>query len=196
MVNLDLGLGRWRGALVTSVAVLACAVLMSPPAGGREHPGFGARAGLDLATSAARVWATDAALVYVENDEDIAADGSAARWGYLYYSDAMQKARGYSVRDGKIVVAENLEMAFEAPPVATQWIDSGAAIRSAEESVGRAFRRDHEARLNAMLLTRGALSDGDPNLTTWTLVYSSPQLPSLFVVVDATDGRVRRTWRG
>ena len=108
----------------------------------------------------------------------------------------MQKARGYSVRDGRIVAAENLAMAFEAPPVSTQWIDSGSAIHAAEESVGRTFRRDHEAHLSAMLLTRGALSDGDPNLTTWTLVYSSPRAPSLFVVVDAADGKVRRTWRG
>jgi hypothetical protein len=196
MSNLDLGLGRSRAMVMVGAIAVACLVLVNLPAMAKDIPGFEARAGLDLTLAAARSWAPDAALVYVENDEDLAADGAAGRWGYLYYSAAMQKARGYSVREGRIVVAENLEMAFEAPPIASQWIDSGAAIHAAEESVGRTFRKDHEARLSAMLLTRGALSDGDPNLTTWTLVYSSPNVPSLFVVVDATDGHVRRTWRG
>jgi hypothetical protein len=47
-----------------------------------------------------------------------------------------------------------------------------------------------------MLLMRGAFSEKDPDVTTWTFVYSAPGAPSLFVVVDATDGKVQRTWRG
>jgi hypothetical protein len=47
-----------------------------------------------------------------------------------------------------------------------------------------------------MLLTRGIFHDGDPNRTTWTVVYTAPGKPSLFVVVDARTGDVRRTWRG
>ena len=47
-----------------------------------------------------------------------------------------------------------------------------------------------------MLLLRGAFEDGNPDQTTWTLIYTSPTAPSLFVVVDAVQGKVRRTWRG
>jgi hypothetical protein len=47
-----------------------------------------------------------------------------------------------------------------------------------------------------MLLMRGAMSEGDPDTTTWTFVYSASGAPSLFVVVDATNGKVQRTWRG
>jgi hypothetical protein len=47
-----------------------------------------------------------------------------------------------------------------------------------------------------MLLMRGAFDAENPNRTTWLLVYTTPDAPSLFVVVDAADGKVRRTWRG
>jgi len=47
-----------------------------------------------------------------------------------------------------------------------------------------------------MLLMRGAFDDTSPDRTSWTLVYTAPHAPSLFVVVDAAEGKVRRTWRG
>ena len=50
--------------------------------------------------------------------------------------------------------------------------------------------------LGTMLLMRGAFSGDDPDVTTWTFVYRATGAPSLFVVVDATDGKVQRTWRG
>ena len=87
-------------------------------------------------------------------------------------------------------------MKFSAPPLAAQWIDSEAALRSAENGPVGAFRRDHGGRLETMLLMRGAFRDDDPDATNWTLVYAAASGPSLFVVVDATDGKVRRTWRG
>ncbi|HTR97639.1 MAG TPA: hypothetical protein VMH61_07025 [Candidatus Acidoferrales bacterium] len=157
---------------------------------------FAARAGLDRATVAASVWATDAQLVYLENDEALGDDGTSARWGYLFYSPSLQRARAYSLRGGKIVVAENLEMKFEAPPVPTGWIDSDAALRAADASLGRDYRRDHAARASTMLLTRGTFQDGDPDPATWTVVYTSPNAPSLFVVIDAATGKVSRSWRG
>lgn len=157
---------------------------------------FEARAGLDLARAAAQAWSEDAFLVYVENDDELDARGAAPRWGYLFLSPRLDKSRAYSVRDGKILVAENLEMKLEAPPVTSDWIDSGAALEAAERDVGRAFRSEHGGRLGTMLLMRGAFHDGDPDRTTWMLVYTSPSAPSLFVVVDASEGKVRRTWRG
>ena len=181
-----------RRALATALLI----PLAVAPVAAKEHPPVQARAGLDLAGAAALSWAADAFLVYVENDEDVDTAGAAARWGYLYYSPTLDKARGYSVEGGRIRAAENLEMKLEAPPLDAGWIDSGAAIAAADDAVGAAYRKRPRGRLATMLLMRGAFSEGDPDRTTWTLVYHADGQPPLFVVVDAADGKVRRTWRG
>lgn len=190
------GRRRHRGAWLPWAASLVLAGLLALPAPAAEKVPFPARAGVAIADAAARSWAPDAVLVYLENDEDVDAAGSSERWGYLYYSASQGAARVFSVRDGKILVAENLEMLFDAPPLAVQWIDSGQAVAVAEQMAGQSFRQLHQGKLSAMLLMRGAFYSGDPNQTTWTLIYTSPHAPSLFVVVDAADGSVRRTWRG
>jgi hypothetical protein len=190
---------RAAGACVCAaraLALAACLAAASVPAGAGEKPPFEARGGLDLAAAAARAWAPDAYLVYVENDEDVDGVGAAERWGYLFFSSALDQSRGYSVRDGRIAAAENLAMKFEAPPLDAGWIDSGAALAIAEQKAGLDFRREHHGVLATMLLMRGAFHGGDPDETTWTLIYTSPEAPSLFVVIDATEGKVRRTWRG
>lgn len=192
---MGLSLRRSR-AIARSAVLAACLGLAAAPAAAAPKPPFEARAGLDLATAAAAAWASDAYLVYVENDEDLDAAGAAERWGYLFFSPALDRSRGYSVRDGKIAAAEDLAMKFEAPPVDAGWIDSGAALALAEKKAGLEFRSEHGGTLATMLLMRGAFSGGDPDETTWTLIYHSPDAPSLFVVIDAAEGKVRRTWRG
>jgi hypothetical protein len=185
--------GLRRTAVVASLAVAA---LLTTAAVAADHPPFEARAGLDIARAAAQSWAEDAVLVYIENDEDVSDHGTAVRWAYLFSSSRLRKSRGYSVRDGKILVAENLDMSFDAPPLDPQWIDSGTALEAAERNAGQKFRREHQGALGTMMLMRGGLAEGDPDASTWTIVYSSPGAPSLFVVVDAADGKVRKTWRG
>jgi hypothetical protein len=177
--------------------VLALALASPTPsvARGHDEAPFPARAGLALATAAATAWAPDAYLVYVENDEPLGADGVAPRWGYLFHSPSLDRSRAWSLAGGKIVTAENLAMAFAAPPVAGGWIDSDTA-RRAGEAAAQAFCHDQGGRLTTMLLLRGAFDDADPDATTWTLVFTAPKAPSLFVMVDAADGKVRRTWRG
>jgi hypothetical protein len=155
-----------------------------------------ARDGVGLAASAARAWAPDAVLTYVENDEPLGLDGSAQRWGYLFHSPTMKKARCYSVEGGKIEQAIDLDLRFEAPPVAEEWVDSPVALAAAEEKAGTKFRLETQASLSSMLLVRGGLDDKDPNRTTWMLVYTAPDVPALFVVVDAASGNVKRVWRG
>jgi hypothetical protein len=183
---------------ISSAALIAALVVATSAgrAAAGEKPVFEARSGLDIARAASTSWAEDAVLVYVENDEDVNASGAAERWGYLFFSPSLNQSRVYSVRDGKILVAENLEIKFEAPPLAGDWIDSGKAMAVADEKLGSEFRRDHGGQLSTMLLMRGAFDDKDADETTWTLVYTSPDGPSLFVVVDASEGKVRRTWRG
>ena len=201
MSHLRAGLGHGRGtgaraAWRAVAAGLLVPALFASAAGARDHVPFAARSGVDGSAAAAQIWAPDAFLVYVENDEDVDARGAAPRWGYLYYSPSLRKARVYSLRDGALAVAEDLDMKFEAPPLATGWIDSDAALRAAEERAGRAFCREHGGRLSMMLLSRGTFEADDPDATTWTVIYTSPHAASLFVLVDAAHGTVRRTWRG
>jgi hypothetical protein len=163
---------------------------------GADGPPMRARDGCGLAASAARSWAPDASLVYVENDEPVLSEGASERWGYLFYSPSLKKARAYSVRAGKIAQASDLDLRFEAPPIAEEWIDSGEAFLAAEEKAGARFRVDAKAVLSTMLLVRSGLDDKEPNRTTWMLVYTAPDVPALFVVVDAASGKVKRVWRG
>jgi hypothetical protein len=98
-------------------AALALTALVWPGTATRagNHPAYSALAGLDVARDAARTWSTDARLVYLENDEPVADDGTAVRWGYLFQSASRGKARGYSVRDGKILEAFDLGFDLDAP---------------------------------------------------------------------------------
>ena len=184
----------WK--LTSCLGLALAGLLLATPSGAESAAPFPARQGLALASTAAQAWAADAALVYLENDEALADGASSARWGYLFYSPSLERARVWSVRDGHIAVAENLDMRFDAPPVAPDWIDSGQALAAAESGGGGAFRKEFGGKLVTMLLMRGAFSEGDPDVTTWTFIYNAPGAPSLFVVVDAADGKVQRTWRG
>jgi len=186
---------RLRLPRAAAAGLFLLASLVATARAGDPVP-FAARAGLDVARNAAGAWSPEAVLVYVENDDALDGSGAAVRWGYLFYSPSLDKSRVYSIRAGRIVVAEYLDMKFEAPPLATDWIDSGAALEAAERDVGREFRQKSGGRLSTMLLMRGAFQDKNPDQTTWTLVYTAPNVPSLFVVVDASEGKVRRTWRG
>jgi hypothetical protein len=179
--------------VVALICVTWCGIAR---AGDNPTPPFSARAGLDAATNAAHSWASDAHLVYLENDEVVAPDGNAGRWGYLFYSESRGKARGYSIRDGKLDEAFDLGFELDAPPVSDSWIDSGAALAAAEKKAGAKYCIDNGGRLATMLLIRGAFHEQTPNATTWAVVYTSPGAPALFVVVDAAKGDVVRMWRG
>lgn len=150
----------------------------------------------DLATASARAWADDARLVYVENDTEVDATGNARRWGFLFHSLSRDEARAYSLRDGKVVRAEDLSFAFDAPPLAGTWIDSDDALRHAESEGGTDYRTDHQGSLRTMLLTRGLMHLEDPDRTTWTCVYDAAGQPSLWIVLDARSGELLRRWKG
>jgi len=189
---------RHLRSLAARAAMVAALLLAAPPRpapAGAPAP-FTARAGLEMASAAARAWAADARLVYLENDEIVAPNGTAERWGYLFFSQTRDKARGYSVRDGKILEAADLGFDFEAPPLPDSWIDSAGALAAADRKAGREYREKHAGRLSTMLLIRGAFHEEKPNASTWTLIYTSDDAPALFVVVDADRGNVVRTWRG
>ena len=188
---------RPRRLLPNAVIVFAgvfAAWLAGGPAAA-DAVSVGARAGLGLATTAARAWAADAELVYLENDEPLDASGRSPRWGYLFHSATLGRSRAWSVRDGRIVTAENLELRFDAPPLPSGWLDSDAVVTAAEKAASKASRRDDRGRLVTLLLMRGAGSEQDRDATTWTFVYSTSGGSSFHVVVDATTGQVQRTWK-
>ena len=99
----------WTARLTRGCSLaVSLLVLMSWPASARDREPFAARAGLDMAQSAAKVWAEDAVLVYVENDESVVGTGRAERWGYLFFSPASQRSRAYSIREGRVIEAEEI----------------------------------------------------------------------------------------
>jgi hypothetical protein len=180
-----------------TIALLCAAWVGVALAGDDENtPPFSARAGLDVAANAAHAWATDAQLVYLENDEVVGPDGNAGRWGYLFYSENRGRARGYSIRDGKLDEASDLDFELDAPPVSNTWVDSNIALAAAEKKAGAKYCLENNGRLATMLLIRGAFHEQTPDATTWAMVYTSPAAPALFVVVDAAKGDVVRMWRG
>ncbi len=176
------------------IAALFAAVAVSARAG--DPSPFSARAGLEIARDAAESWAADAQLVYLENDEMVGPDGRAIRWGYLFYSPVKAKARGYTVREGKVLEASDLSFDFEPVPLMEEWIDSHAARVAAEQKAGQKYCREFNGHLAAMLLIRGAFHEKKPDATTWAVVYASDSQPMLFVIVDASNGDVVRTLRG
>lgn len=186
----------WRPADLGLAFCLGAVVAIAPPALAGDPPPFSAREGESLVRDAADAWAGDAELVYIENDEALSDLGRAERWGYLFYSEQRGESRAYSVRDGKIRTATDLSFDLPAPPLAAQWIDSGRALAIADEKKGDDFRAEHAGRLRTMLLVRGLLDLGEPDRTAWAVVYESEQTSSLWVVVDATTGKVVKTWRG
>jgi hypothetical protein len=172
------------------------ALLLGHPALAGDPVPFTAQQGMDLAVDAARVWASDAELVYLENDEPVGPDGAAERWGYLFYSPAKDQSRGYSLRDGKVLEAANLEFDFKAAPLTGAWLDSADILAVAQKEAGLEYCAAHQGRLSSMFLIRGAFHEKNPDRSTWTVVYSSAAEPSLLVVVDAEKGEVVRKWKG
>jgi hypothetical protein len=184
-----------RRRLPAPLAAFLLAALLAASPARAESPAAPARSGLALASAAAKAWAGDAELVYVENDEPLDAAGRAARWGYLFRSPSLGRSRAWSVKEGRIVTAEDLALRFDAPPLRSGWLDSDAAVAAAEKGVAQASRREARGRLQTLLLMRGATGDHELDAPTWTFVYSATGGGALHVVVDAATGKVMRTWR-
>lgn len=185
-----------RIACLAAVTAAVCAAGVAPATAGDDSAAaVPARQDLDLVRDAAHAWQPDAVLVYLENDENLDAGGRSSRWGYLFRSASGNAARAYSVRNGRIVAAGNASFDLEAPPLPAQWIDSDAALAAAEKKAGD-YRKDFGGRPTTLLLMRGGFDEKKPDLTTWTVIYTADGAPSFYVVVDAANGKVKRSWRG
>lgn len=184
---------RMLGVLLAA-QMLQATVASTAEAGDRAP--FTAATGVSLTEAAAHSWAFDAYLIYIENDEELIPGGTAGRWGYVFYSPYLDKSRVYTVREGKIIQAGDLGLRFDAPPIEGSWVDSSTALVAAEEKAGLKYRTETGGIPATMLLMRGAFDDTRPDRVNWLVVYRSETSPSLFVVVNAENGEVTRTWKG
>lgn len=149
-----------------------------------------------MARESARAWADDARLIYVENDADVDEQGRSSRWGFLFWSRQRDAARAYSMSDGEILLATDPGIDLPALPLTGDWIDSDEILSRAEDEGGRDYRLEHAGNVQSMVLVRGIFHEEHPERTTWTVVYSSRDFPSLWVVLDATSGDLVRRWEG
>ena len=173
------------GAAVVVVASLTVANVDA------EDAAVGARAGMDLAGTAADAWADDARLVWLENDSEIDANGQAAAWGYLYYSAEKHAMRSWSVRDGRITTGQDHTVSAEAPALQLDWSDSDRAAARAWDGGGREFCGE-TGRLESLVLVHGLFAPR----STWVAVFAAGEGPRLHIVMDADDGDVVKRWRG
>jgi hypothetical protein len=184
-----------RLAILSCVGAAIAMTAANAPA--KDEPSPVSAAGVHaLADDAARSWAEDARLLYVENDADVSLGGHAKSWGYLYWSDHRDAGRSYSLHEDRIVLANNPSVDLPSLPLHDNWIDSDAALDQAEASGGRDYRENRAGRVQNMVLVRGVFDEEHPERSTWTVVYSSPSYPSLWIVIDATSGDLVRKWEG
>jgi hypothetical protein len=176
--------------------ILALAAAAWPANGRAEDVTVTARAGVEQAFDAARTWSQDAFLIYVENDQPLGPQADATRWGYLFHSPSRGTSRGYSIMNGEIEVAEDLDFTFDCPPLPGTWVDSADALAAAEKDAGQEYREKTGGEVASMFLVSGILHPKNPEAATWAVFYTSPSEPSLWIVVDAETGGVVRTWRG
>jgi hypothetical protein len=181
---------------ISAVSFLLVLALALPATAGDEYTPFTAHQGLALAQDAASTWSADAQLVYLENDEAIAADGTADRWGYLFFSLESGDSRGYSLRNGEVLEASDLVFDLAAAPLPRTWMDSADVLAAAHDDGGEEYCEEFQGELSNMFLIRGAFHQQDPDRSTWVLVYTSAEEPTLYVVVDASDGSVVRKMKG
>lgn len=157
----------------------------------RAEDAAAARAGLGMAGAAADAWADDARLVWIENDTALDAEGRAAQWGYLYYSREKHAMRSWSVREARIVAAVDHTVSAEAPALDADWQDSNAIAPRAWDEGGREFCATGGT-LVSLVLVRGVFAPE----AAWCAVFDRGQGPSLYVLLDAKSGDVKKRWRG
>lgn len=115
-----------RSSLITLMLVAFIALPLSGMAGGMT-----AKAGLKDATAEAQKWQKDAVLVNVSTLQ-VNSDGTAAKWGYMYYSAKAKKGYTVDVKDGKIV--ETLEVNPYIKDAVGEFVDSDKAMQEAKKN--------------------------------------------------------------
>jgi len=168
---------RAIGVLAALVLCLAAAPAQSRP--GEVEESIAARAAsrpavkflraIDLlpgAHTTAHAWSRDANLVYVENADSLAADGSARAWTFVYSSPNLG-ARAFTFAESGRLTSVALPFVFDAPPIEFGWIEPSALIVGfiATDNAAKAAA----AGARVAVLSRGLLPARLGSSTVWYL---------------------------
>lgn len=116
------------------------------------------------ATATARAWSPEASLVYVENADSLAGDGSARRWTFVYASPERAETRAFTLGEGG-ATSSPLPFAFEPAPVEDGWIEPSALLPGFAWSDDAT--RSAVAGARVAVLSRGLLPGRLGSTTTW-----------------------------
>src|SRR5262245_3662303 len=115
----------------------------------------------------ARVWASDANLVYVESVQTPAPDGSANGWTYVFWSDETREARSFKVMRVEAPEESGLPFAFDPPAIEGGWIDAATALARARAAQAKLGRDLPNGELTRAALSRGLWGASAERRTSW-----------------------------
>ncbi|MBI3376921.1 MAG: hypothetical protein HY035_00765 [Nitrospirae bacterium] len=164
-------------AIFLIVAVLAFAVgpALSFAAGAT------AKAGLVQANAAAQKWQKDAVLVNVSTLQ-ANPDGTAAKWGYMYYSAKAKKSYTVDVKDGKVV--ETLEVNPYIKDAVGEFADSDKVMAEAKKN---GLKVKGKAAMSLMMMGQATKSPG----VYWS-VAGGYEKGDVIVMLDGKTGKFLR----
>ncbi len=118
------------------------------------------------AHTTAHVWSGDAVLVYVENADTLAADGSARAWTFVY-SSPDRGARAFTFAESGRLTSVAVPFVFDSLPIEAGWIEPSALLAAFIVS-------DNQARTavgvpRTAVLSRGLLPARLGSGTAWYL---------------------------
>jgi nucleoside 2-deoxyribosyltransferase len=116
----------------TTIIVVVLALITLLAATAVDAAEATAKAGLKDAIAEAQKWQKDAVLVNVSTLQ-ANSDGTAAKWGYMYYSAKAKKGYTVDVKDGKVV--DTLEVnPYIKDAVSAEFVDSDKAMAEAKKN--------------------------------------------------------------
>ncbi len=151
-----------------------------------------ARPNLEIADSAALLWAVDSELFMVGSTEKgVDFKGETEQWAFMYHSEERDTNHAFLLSGGKVVDEKDLNRSPlpSTEAISDEWIDSDAAIAVADMSGGGLdFRTDHgDSHIEANLFMSDEM--GTDLIPVWKFLYSSPTSEdSLKVTINAVDG--------
>lgn len=119
-------------------------------------------------------------------------DGRALFWSYIFWSAAANQFFQLLVSSGRVWDMETITDFPNQKPLPGSFVDSDAAMATAEANGGAAYRQAHPFFFLQVLLAY-AIYQNDPNKLVWHVEYSDPTNPQeepLDIFVDAETGNI------
>lgn len=117
------------------------------------------------ASATARAWSNDASLVYVENADSLAVDGSSRSWTFVFAAPERGESRAFTFGDSGRVTSLALPFAFDPPAIEDGWIEPTALLPGFAWAEGPA--RSAVAGAHVCVLSHGLLPGRAGQATTW-----------------------------